>query len=167
MSDQHNERDEATFKAAMSQFPSGVTVITTYNQEGEAVGMTASAFISVSLTPPLILESVAKTAQMHAHLTQQERYAVSVLASNQANVSNHFAGWGQEGYQPPLSELDSLPTIQGSLARLACTIVNRVDAGDHTLFIARVDHAEVAEEGQDPLIYAKRGYHTLSPVEGA
>ena len=158
---------EATFKAAMSQFPSGVTVITTHSASGEPVGMTASAFISVSLNPPLVLESVAKTAQMHAHLSEQPRYAVSILSAGQAPVSNHFAGWGAEGYQPPLSELGGLPTIEGSLARLACPIVQRVDAGDHTLFIARVDEAELEQGDQDPLIYAKRGYHTLTSTSQA
>lgn len=153
-----------SFKEAMSLFPSGVTIITTRDDAGEPVGMTASAFVSVSLTPPLVLESIAKTAQMHEHLMRTDRYAVSILAEGQSLVSNHFAGWGQEGFSPTLATLGGLPIIQGSLAQLTCKIVNRVDAGDHTLFIGCVEELSLSTEGLDPLIYAKRGYRSLAPV---
>ena len=153
-----------SFKEAMSLFPSGVTVITTLDGTGEPVGMTASAFVSVSLNPPLVLESIAKTAQMHAHLMETDRYAVSILAADQSLVSNHFAGWGQEVYQPTLSTLGGLPIVQGSLAQLSCKIVNRVDAGDHTLFLGCVEEISVSSDSQDPLIYAKRGYRSLTPL---
>lgn len=155
----------ALFKQAMSAFPSGVTVITTLGPEGEPVGMTASAFISVSIKPLLVLESVAKTAQMHAHLTREPRYAVSVLSESQVDESNHFAGWGREGFAPTLGDLEGLPTVLGSLARLACKVVGRVDAGDHTLFIGEVEAVELepAGEGRSPLVYARRGYHGLAP----
>ena len=155
------------FKEAMSAFPSGVTVITTLDEQGEPVGMTASAFVSVSLDPPLVLESVAKTAQMHDHLMKTERYAVSILAADQALVSNHFAGWGQEGYQPTLATLGGLPIIQGSLAQLTCRIVNRVEAGDHTLFIGGVEEVSSGAVSADPLIYAKRDYRELAPIKQA
>ncbi len=151
----------ALFTQAMGSFPSGVTVLTTLDAHGAPVGMTASAFISVSLSPPLVLESVAKTAQMHAHLTREPRYAVSVLSSSQADESDHFAGWGREGFTPSLSTLGGLPTVRGSVARLACRVVARVEAGDHTLFIGEVEEVEV-EEGA-PLVYARRGYHGLGP----
>lgn len=154
-----------SFKEAMSLFPSGVTIITTLDESGESVGMTASAFVSVSLTPPLILESIAKTAQMHAHLMKTDRYAVSILAEDQSLVSNHFAGWEQQGFQPKLTSLGGLPTIQGSLAQMTCRIVNRVDAGDHTLFIGCVEELKISTEKQSPLIYAKRDYRSLAPLQ--
>ncbi|MBM4291267.1 MAG: flavin reductase family protein [Deltaproteobacteria bacterium] len=152
----------ALFKQAMSSFPSGVTALTTLDPQGAPVGMTASAFISVSLRPPLVLESVAKTAQMHAHLTREPRYAVSVLSATQVDESDHFAGWGRAGFTPAWGALAGLPTVLGSVARLACRVVSRVDAGDHTLFIGEVEAVEV-EEGA-PLVYARRGYHGLRPL---
>ena len=153
------------FKQAMSRFPSGVTVITIYDEANTAVGMTASAFISVSLSPPLILESIAKSAQMHHRLMQQDRYAVSILSAAQAPVSNHFAGWGVEGFEPDLDEVDGLPTISGSLVQCTCRIVHRVDAGDHTLFIGQVESLRVSDPDGSPLIYSDRGYHGLAGIE--
>ena len=149
------------FKDAMSHFPSGVTVITAYTSENELVGMTASAFISVSLNPPLILESVAKNARIHDVLLQQDVYAVSILSAQQANVSNHFAGWSTEGFEPELCSLYGVPVIKNSMARLVCKIVNRIDAGDHTLFVGEVLSAEIDEKSEErvPLVYYNRDYY--------
>ena len=152
---------EQLFKQAMSRFASGVTVITTYDDAKQTVGMTASAFISVSLNPPLILESIAKTAQMHQRLMQQEHYAVSILSQSQVEVSNYFAGWQTEGFSPELDELDGLPVIKDSLVQMSCRIVSRVSAGDHTLFIAEVQEVEVNSTQNLPLLYADREYRTL------
>lgn len=156
---------EQEFKEAMSRFPSGVTVIMTHGEEGHSIGMTASAFISVSLTPPLILESVAKTAQMHAHLMSQDRYSVSILAASQSQVSNHFAGMTSEDFNPLIVEIDGLPAVKGSLARVACRIISRVDTGDHTLFIAQAQSVELEESDEAALIYARRSYHQHQPIE--
>ena len=106
---------EQTFKEAMSRFPSGVTVIMTESEEGHSVGMTASAFISVSLSPPLVLESVAKTAQMHAHLMREERYSVSILSANQVDVSNHFAGFGEGNFKALFESIERDQLSRGVL----------------------------------------------------
>ena len=157
---------EQEFKEAMSRFPSGVTVIMTHGEEGHSIGMTASAFISVSLDPPLVLESVAKTAQMHAHLMSQDRYSVSILAASQSSVSNHFAGMVKEDFCPEIIEVDDLPAVKGSLARVACRIISRVDTGDHTLFIAQAQAVELEDSDEAALIYARRAYHHHETIEG-
>ena len=162
--DVHPHLDLVAFKEAMSRFPSGVTVLMTHDEVGDPVGMTASAFVSVSMTPPLVLESVAKSAQMHAHLMRADRYSVSILSAGQSPISNHFAGFGPEGFEPQLDELDGLPTIQDSVARVACQIIKRVDAGDHTLFIAQVHAVELSEHSELSLIYAQRDYHIPTPL---
>lgn len=159
------EPSEQDFKEAMSRFPSGVTVIMAEEENGLSVGMTASAFISVSLTPPLVLESVAKTAQMHAHLMQQDRYSVSILSASQTRVSNHFAGIGESGYVPELVSIDGLPAIKGSLARVACRIISRVDMGDHTLFIGQAQWVELDDNDEPALIYVRRDYHQHSALD--
>ena len=156
---------EQEFKEAMSRFPSGVTVIMTNTEDGHSVGMTASAFISVSLAPPLVLESVAKTAQMHAHLMSQDRYSVSILAASQSAVSNHFAGMEKEDYSPDIVEIAGLPAVKGSLARVACRIISRVDTGDHTLFIAQAQDIQLEDSDEPALIYARRGYHKHEPID--
>ena len=156
---------EQDFKEAMSRFPSGVTVIMTGGTDGPSVGMTASAFVSVSLSPPLVLESVAKTAQMHAHLMQENRYSVSILSAKQSQVSNHFAGLGEAGYTPELVTIEDLPAIKGSLARVACRIISRVDMGDHTLFIGQAQSVQLEVSDESALIYARRGYHEHRPLD--
>ena len=162
----HLQPSELEFKEAMSRFPSGVTVIMTHDEEGQSIGMTASAFISVSLAPPLILESVAKTAQMHAHLMREDRYSVSILAASQSQVSNHFAGMQNEEFSPDVVEIDGLPAVGKSLARVACRIISRVDTGDHTLFIAQAQEIQLEESDEPALIYVRRDYHKHEAIEG-
>ncbi|MEZ4629494.1 MAG: flavin reductase family protein [Deinococcales bacterium] len=147
--------DPNDFKQAMSRFPSGVTVITA-RHEGETHGMTASAFISVSLNPPLVLESVAKKARMHEILMNASHYGVSILRQDQAEHSNHFAGFGREDFEAVFMELHNMPLIEGAVAYVVCKIVDRHEAGDHTLFIGEVEAAQIAEG--EPLLYFKRQY---------
>jgi len=92
--------DPRQFRNALGRFASGVTVITT-EHEGRTHGMTANAFVSVSLDPPLVLVSVDNRAQMHQLLALAPRYGVSVLAEDQEMLSNHFAGRATEGLQIP------------------------------------------------------------------
>ncbi len=146
------------FKQAMSQFASGVTVIT-MKHEGKIHGMTASAFISVSLEPPLILESVAKGTKTHEILMQTEFYGVSILEASQSEVSNHFAGFGPQDFRPIFSELNNYPVIENAVVQLLCKIVAKHEVGDHTLFIGQVEHIAL-EEGK-PLLYYNRLYGTF------
>ncbi len=139
----------------MSQFPSGVTVITT-KHEGKVHGMTASAFISLSLEPPLVLESVAKNTQTHQILTKTDIYGVSILEATQSEVSNHFAGFGPKDFEPSFTELNEYPVVQGAVAQLLCKIVARHEVGDHTLFVGQVEHIVLGEG--EPLLYYNRLY---------
>ena len=87
-----------------------------------------------------------------------ERFGVSILSEHQVPVSNYYAGWGVEGFEPEHVELNSIPTIKDSLTRAACRVLSRVDAGDHTLFIAEVEAVETQEGVGEALIYYKRDY---------
>src|SRR2546422_5017064 len=91
--------DSRAFRNALSRFATGVTVVTTAVADG-VHGMTANAFMSVSLDPPLVLISVGKQARMHAHILQTTRIGVSVLSQDQVAVAWSFAGRPQEGPQP-------------------------------------------------------------------
>ena len=143
------------FKQALGRFPSGVTVITA-QKDGETHGMTASAFMSVSLEPPLVLESVGKKARMHSVLMDVERYGVSILNTAQADASNHFAGFGKEDFEPSFQDLAGFPVIEGAVAQLVCKIIDKHEAGDHTLFIAQVE--AVNYNDNDPILYYSRNY---------
>jgi flavin reductase (DIM6/NTAB) family NADH-FMN oxidoreductase RutF len=146
------------FRETLGRFASGVTVVTIAH-DGEQRGMTASAFVSVSLTPPLILVSVAKNAHMHSRLLQSERFGVNVLSSAQRELSPHFAGKPDAGLTVPWMDHEGLPLIGGAVAQLVCQKVEAHEAGDHTLFIGEVQYSRYTDD--DPLLYFRGAYHEL------
>lgn len=156
----------AEFRDALGRFASGVTVITASHQ-GEQRGMTASAFVSVSLEPPLILVSVAKNAYMHQVLTETDAFAVSILGEGQLHLSNHFAGRPNPALHVPWEALGSQPVIGGALVQLACTRHATHDGGDHTLFVGEVQATRVADT--PPLAYFQGRYHSVAaaPAEAS
>lgn len=145
------------FRAALGRFASGVTVVTIPHEgePGGVRGMTASAFVSVSLSPPLVLVSIDKKARAHAPLLVAERYGVSVLSEQQQRLSNHFAGF-DDSVTPTFTKLDGLSLVEGAVAHLVCRVVDRHEAGDHTLFIGEVEALNVSDEA--PLLYFRGGY---------
>lgn len=145
------------FRAALGRFASGVTVVTIPHEgePGGVRGITASAFVSVSLSPPLVLVSIDKKARAHAPLLVAERYGVSILAEQQRRLSNHFAGF-DDGVTPTFAELNGLSLVEGAVAQLVCRVVDRHEAGDHTLFIGEVEALSVTEGA--PLLYFRGGY---------
>jgi flavin reductase (DIM6/NTAB) family NADH-FMN oxidoreductase RutF len=147
------------FKDALSRFASGVTVVTV-EDAGEVLGITVSAFSSVSLDPPLVLVAINGRAPVHAALPRVGRFAVSVLAQGQDAVSNHYAGYRQPGVVPELARSDvGPPVVAGALAWLVCSLHAAVGAGDHTLFIGRVEH--LSSNDGEPLVYFKGKYRAL------
>lgn len=148
------------FKQALGRFASGVTVIAVRDGESQR-GMTASAFLSVSLDPPLVLVSVGKKAQMHAHLQAGNDWSASILAHDQSAHSGHFAGYGAADVQWEAG-VDGPPHLGGALAWVQCVPFAAHDAGDHTLFVGRV----VAAGHRDgvPLVYAQGKYRDLVPL---
>ena len=153
------ERDPRMFRQALGRFASGVTVITTMH-EGIVHGMTANAFCSVSLEPPLVLISVDNRSRMHRLLAQSGRYGVSILAKSQEALSRHFAGWSQEGLQVPFVWHEGCPLIEGAVAHLTCKVIHAQPCGDHTLYIGHVEQLGYSQESAPLLFYAGK-YHTL------
>ncbi|MCB0116333.1 MAG: flavin reductase [Caldilineaceae bacterium] len=147
--------DPKAFRNALGRFASGVTVVTTVVDD-KVHGMTASAFVSVSLDPPLVLVSVDKRAHLHAMLQEGSRYGVSILSGDQADYSQHFAGFGAPDLAPEFVWQDGIPLLKEALTHLVTTVVDAHEAGDHTLFIARVEHLDWADG--DPLLYFRGKY---------
>ncbi|MBB5233766.1 flavin reductase family protein [Deinococcus budaensis] len=148
------------FRQTLGRFASGVTVITAQDG-GERRGMTASAFVSVSLTPPLILVSVDHRAQMHGLLGREDvtRFGVSVLSLAQRHLSDHFAGRPGPEEAVPWFTHEGLPLIGGSVAQLVCRKQQVIPAGDHTLYLGLVEYARYTDD--DPLVYFRGQYHEL------
>jgi flavin reductase (DIM6/NTAB) family NADH-FMN oxidoreductase RutF len=148
----------ADFKAALSRLLGGVSVITTQTPAGPH-GMTATSVISVSLNPPLVLVAVSQKAKMYELLNENSHYGVCFLSETQETLSNHFAGrpGADVSWQQP--ENFKNPMLKGALSWLDCEIVQWVDAGDHRLFIGRVEQVEVFEG--KPLGYFRGKYAVL------
>ncbi|GGJ53961.1 flavin reductase family protein [Deinococcus roseus] len=146
--------DPQHFRASLGRFPSGVTVISC-KQEGQVYGMTASAFVSVSMEPPLVLVSVANKARMHAHLLAAETFGISVLSQEQAHWSNHFAGKLHD-QEPEFAEWDGVPVLEGALVNLVLKKDKAIEAGDHTLFLGEITHTRYTD--QDALLYFRGQY---------
>lgn len=150
------------FRAGLSRFASGVTVVTTRDGEGRLHGLTVSAFCSVSLEPPLVLVCIEKATYSHDAFLESGVLAVNILAAGQQHLSEHFASPFEdkfEGVEVETSEF-GLPHITGALASLDCTVKRSYDGGDHTIFLAEVEHAKSGEG--DPLLYFRSAYHEMA-----
>lgn len=150
---------EREFRDALRLFASGVTVITTHDEQGEVHGMTATAFSSLSLHPPLVLVAVARDTRCHRLVTAAGRFGISILFDHQADVSRHFGKQGQAARAPEFLDLDGVPVIAGSMATLACSLGDPVAGGDHSIFVGRVSAVE-ARPGS-PLLHFDGRYRTL------
>ncbi len=153
--------DPDLFRAVLGRFASGVTVVTARDANGGDHGMTVSAFCSVSLEPPLVLISVGHEASTYDVLMRQPRFGVSVLSSAQEALSRRFA-------DPDSDRFDGIGFTRGesgvallddALAHLECRVIERHEAGDHTLMIAEVERA--AAHQHRPLLYYRGGYAQL------
>ena len=151
--------DRFAYRKALGHFTTGVTVITTATR-GTVHGMTANAFCSVSLDPPLVLISIDKKAYMHEVLAQSGFYGVSVLAQNQEAYSRHFAGQPQENLPVLFTWRKNCPLLEGALAQLVCSITDTHSAGDHTLYIGQVEYLSYSDE-QPPLLFYSGKYKAL------
>lgn len=166
------------FRAAMSRLASGVVLVTAQEPPldpddptapgVEDVGMTATAFMSVSLDPPLVLVSLREGSRMDDLLDEQPLWAVSVLSESQRHVAGRFAMKGRisdrllfEDLPHVRGEVTGAPLMGGALATLECRTEQRVTAGDHTLVIGRVLTARVPSAEGGPLMYFRGRYRHM------
>jgi len=139
------------YRAALGQFGTGVTVVTT-NSDWGRIGITANSFSSVSLDPPLVLWSVSKGSKRYPPFSQSEHFAIHVLGSDQADICNGFAGradafdgldWADNAHGVPL--------IHNCLARFECRKSDVHDAGDHAIMVGEVLNVTIRQG--DPLLF--------------
>lgn len=158
---------ESRFRTALGHLAGGVALVTARGPAGEGCGLTATALCSVSLDPPLVLVSVDRDANTHGAIDASGAYAVNLLAADQASLAARFARKEPDKFRglPTVEGSTGSPLLADALARLDCTVVRTVPAGDHTLFIGRVESAEVREDGGEPLVYHRGRYGTLARPE--
>lgn len=142
--------DDRTFRNAMGRFATGVTVITTQTKD-DIHGMTANAFMSVSLTPKLITISVDNRANMLDKIKESKQFAVNILSDKQQDISMHFAGQTKEEREIEFGFIEGIPVIQEALVSVVCDLDTSYVVGDHTLFIGRVIDIKTTEG--DPLTF--------------
>jgi len=148
------------FRRTLGMFATGVTVLTTRNRD-QVHGMTANAFMSVSLSPPLVLISIDRRAKMIGMLHEGSRYGVSVLSQDQAVLSDFFARRAvEEGIEPEFLVVRDTPLVAGALAHFVARIVRSYWGGDHSLFLGQVEYARYGEG--EPLLFHGGRYERVS-----
>jgi flavin reductase (DIM6/NTAB) family NADH-FMN oxidoreductase RutF len=166
----HVESDR--FRQVMGRFATGVTVVTTF-AEGMPQGITVNALSSVSLEPALVMVALDRRRFITPMVRASGRYAVNVLGEGQQALSDCFA---HAAVRPGREDFcgaawrpgpTGLPLLDGAIATLECTVVETFSAGDHDLFIGRVDSLDDETDGAGPLLYFRRRYLRIETAADA
>ncbi len=156
--------DPGDFRRTLSHFPSGVVVVTGFDDDGAPVGLTCQSFSSLSLDPPLVLIAPAKSSRSWPGIRKGGRFAVNILGADQQEASNAFARSGTDKFGQVAwhTSPDHLPVLDDSLAVIECDIDAVHHGGDHWIVVGAV--RAIATSGIDaaqPLIFYRSGYRGL------
>jgi len=159
--------DARAFRAALGEFVTGVTIITTSDAAGAPVGLTANSFNSVSLDPPMVLFSLALDSTSLDSFRQASWWAVHILAADQEALSNRFARRDADKFEgvPYTAGPGGIPLLDGFSARFICHSAFEYEGGDHAIFLGEVRQFDQA--GRTPLVYHKGRYGGVLPVAAA
>jgi 3-hydroxy-9,10-secoandrosta-1,3,5(10)-triene-9,17-dione monooxygenase reductase component len=156
------EHDARDFRAALGCFATGVCLVATVTPDGRRVGMTANSFSSVSLDPPMVLWSLARTASSAPVFRDAEYFAINVLAAGDEELAAHFARSGADKFTRFASRfregIGGVPVLEGGAASFECHSRHRYYGGDHIILIGVVEryaHREAA-----PLVFHRGAYVT-------
>ncbi len=155
--------DGRELRNAMGLFATGVTVITTKDATGKPFGLTANAFSSLSLDPPMLLICVDKGVDCYPCFEESKVFAVNFLSTAQEELSTRFATKGIEkfaGLSYSLGEL-GVALLEGALAHFECTVAHAYEGGDHTIYVGEIQQLVTAPG--DPLLFYQGKYRSLAP----
>lgn len=146
------------FRSVLGNFAAGVTIITTVGPDRTPYGLTATAFTSVSLIPPLVLACIDKRSETYSHFGSSRVFAANFLSQTQQQLSQRFAVSGGDkftgiGWRPGVV---GAPILDGTIGYVECRVLHEYDGGDHTIYVGEVEAA--AAEGGEPLIYFRGAY---------
>jgi flavin reductase (DIM6/NTAB) family NADH-FMN oxidoreductase RutF len=149
------------FRKVLGHFATGVTIVTTCDPDGRPTGLTASAFTSVSLDPPLILICVSHKSQSYPSLRERGCFAVNFLRREHEDISRRFATTRLDKFDGVAYRMTErgVPILADALAHVECVTVNKYVEGDHTIFIGRVEGGGTTSG--DPLLYYRGQYGRL------
>lgn len=153
------------FRQALGMFATGVTIVTARAASGKLVGLTASSFNSVSLSPPLVLWSLARSAASLQVFSTGSHYAINVLATDQKTLAERFAARGVDRWQGVAHHpgISGAPLLVGAAASFECFNRSRYHEGDHVIFVGEVEHCSRREDAS-PLLYHGGRFYTEHPL---
>lgn len=155
--------DDLAFRTALGQFATGVTVVTTDSPDGP-VAIVANSFASVSLDPPLVLWSPAKSSRRFEHFAGSRRFAINVLNAGQQDICDAVAKSKTAiSHVPTRPSHCGMPLIEGALAVFECSLEATHDAGDHVIIVGRVTKAH--HSPGEALVFHQGRYETLGQKE--
>jgi 3-hydroxy-9,10-secoandrosta-1,3,5(10)-triene-9,17-dione monooxygenase reductase component len=157
--------DNIKFRNAMGHFASGVTVVTVLNGQGGIGGLTANAFSSLSLDPPLVLICVDAISQARVLIESEKAFTVHFLADDQEKTAISFAQHGPNKADGVIWELSKrgVPRLTEYMVALECQLENELEGGDHIIIVGRVIDISINENKRAPLTYYKGQINTLVP----
>jgi len=153
------------FRAALGMFATGVTVVTARGADGVPVGLTANSFNSVSLSPPLVLWSLARRAGTMPAFRAGSHYAINILAADQRALAERFAGPAAQRFTGVAWHDGSAgaPVLDGAVAVFECFNRSRYEEGDHVIFVGEVESC-LHRAGAQPLLFHGGRYYTELPL---
>lgn len=155
----------AEFRKALGMFATGVTIVTARTATGSLVGLTANSFNSVSLSPPLVLWSLAQSAGSMAAFSTGSHYAIHILSADQQALAQQFASKDVDrfaGVQYVLG-LSGAPMLAGAVASFECFNRSQYAEGDHTIFVGEVERCTYTP-GAAPLLYHGGKFYAEHPL---
>jgi flavin reductase (DIM6/NTAB) family NADH-FMN oxidoreductase RutF len=156
---------EREFRASLAMFATGVTVVTARAPSGVLIGLTANSFNSVSLSPPLVLWSLSQTAGSLPALSTGTHYAVNILAADQKELAERFAGRRDDRWKdiPYTEGIGGAPLLTGAVAHFECFNRSRYEEGDHVIFVGEVERCS-HRAGAAPLLFHGGRFYSEHPL---
>ena len=162
----NQDLDPSRLRQAFGVFPSGVVAVAA-SVDGRLVGLAASSFTSVSLDPPLVSVSIARTSKTWPDLRRAGRLGVTVLAAHHGQVCRQLAGPVEHRFDGIAATVTGTGavTVDDGLARFDCSIYREVEAGDHLIVLLRLHAVEhTADQDSGPLVFHRSAFGRLSPT---
>ena len=153
------------FRQALGMFATGVTIVTARAANGSFVGLTANSFNSVSVSPPLVLWSLARSAGSMAAFSTGSHYAINILGADQQDLAKQFAAQGIDRFSGVAFSTGAggAPLLQGAAATFECFNRSRYEEGDHVIFIGEVE-ACTHRVGASPLLFHGGKFYAEHPL---
>ncbi len=152
-------KDHRALRDAFGCFATGVTIVTSFDDDGQHVGFTANSFTSVSLDPPLLLVCPGKNSTCLPIIRQAGRFGISVLSGHQQSVAERFAARGVDRFTEGewVEGESGVMLLEGACANFACTLLSEMDGGDHVVLLGRIDSFRSADN-RNPLMFLRGRY---------